>query len=129
MIEHTGHDDTRFLVRGRVDWEYVNKQISKSSGIENEVFFGIKKMLEIRNNLKLFGKANIEWIEAETGLLVYTRTNKKNKVLIVNNLTDTSKILNFNSLKNLKCLFSNELYENIMSLNIAANNYKWLLFV
>jgi len=129
MIKHTGHDDTRFLVRGRVDWEYVNKQISKSSGIENEVFFGIKKMLEIRNNLKLFGKANIEWIEAETGLLVYTRTNKKNKVLIVNNLTDTSKILNFNSLKNLKCLFSNELYENIMSLNIAANNYKWLLFV
>lgn len=127
MIEHTGHDDTRFLVRGRVDWEYVNKQISESSSTENEVFFGIKKMLEIRNNLKLFGKADIEWIDAAKGVFAYMRVSGEVKVLVINNLNNKDAVVNFNQNLNLKCLFKDIVYENVMNLIVPANNFKWFL--
>jgi maltose alpha-D-glucosyltransferase / alpha-amylase len=128
MIKHTGHDDTRFLVRGKLDWKYVDEKIGESGSTENKVFFGIKKMLEIRNNLKLFGKADIEWIDADKSVFAYIRYNDNEKVLIVNNLGDSEAILKFNDKLNLRCLFEDILYKNVIELSVPANKFMWFLY-
>ncbi len=94
MIKLTGKDDTRFLVRGKVDWEKVNEELADSDSFSSEVYSRVKKLINARNKFKCFGRGAIEWLDmydrngkSRDEVLSYIRTWNTEKVLVINNLT------------------------------------------
>jgi len=43
MIKMVGKDDTRFLVRGKIDWNYVGSALSKPDTLESLVFSQVRR--------------------------------------------------------------------------------------
>ena len=96
MIRLTGKDDTRFLVRGKIDWEELDRNLQNPESFSSHIYQKLKLMLNIRNQHKTFGRGSIEFIElpgSESGnLLSFIRTYKQEKWLIIHNMTD--RVLN-----------------------------------
>lgn len=92
MIQLTGKDDTRFLVRGKINWVELAENLSDPGSLSSKVYEKLKKMLHIRNQHKTFGRGKLEFIKMpgyENGkLLSFTRTYHNEEWLIIHNLTD-----------------------------------------
>lgn len=88
QIQLTGKDDTRFLVRGKVNWAEVSEKLNNPETFEAKVFKGLSTMVKNRNNFKAFGRGSIEWINGENNaLLAYYRTYENEKLLVLQNLS------------------------------------------
>ncbi len=101
MIKHTGKDDTRFLVRGKIDWDNLKTELSNPESFHSKVYGNIKLMVTTRNRYKCFGRGNIEWVDVDDGkgnkhkeVLAFTRYFQDEKLLIINNLSDKETSLN-----------------------------------
>ncbi len=92
QIRLTGKDDTRFLVRGKIDWNQLEQNLQNPDSFSSRIFYKLKLMLQIRNQHKTFGRGNIEFISlpgAENGkLLSFYRSFRNEKWLIIHNMTD-----------------------------------------
>ena len=88
----TGKDDTRFLVRGKIDWEELATNLENPESFSSHIYNKLKLMLHIRNQHKTFGRGSIEFITLPGGesgnLLSFIRTFEKEKWLIIHNMTD-----------------------------------------
>ncbi len=94
MIKLSGKDDTRFLVRGRIDWQKLNEELSDPQSFSSEVYGRVKKLVTVRNRFKCFGRGAIEWLNIADRnghdckeALSYIRTWNDENVLVINNLT------------------------------------------
>jgi len=56
QIKLTGKDDTRFLVRGRIDWEKLENDLGQPENFHAQVFNLISNMLNTRKNFLAFGR-------------------------------------------------------------------------
>jgi maltose alpha-D-glucosyltransferase / alpha-amylase len=65
MTKMVGKDDTRFLVRGKINWDLHKKQLHDPQSFQSKVFNRLQQMLHIRNHYKAFGRGTIEFIELE----------------------------------------------------------------
>jgi maltose alpha-D-glucosyltransferase / alpha-amylase len=95
MIKMTGKDDTRFLVRGKLEWNEVETQLENPDTFSAQVFNQVKKMVKTRSRFKCFGRGSIQWVDVNdrTGnekdeILAFVRQFKEEKVLVLNNLSD-----------------------------------------
>ena len=92
MIHLTGKDDTRFLVRGKIDWDELALNLENPESFSSHIYNKLKLMLHIRNQHKTFGRGNIEFISlpgSENGqLLSFMRSFGTEKWLIIHNMTD-----------------------------------------
>ncbi len=92
MIRLTGKDDTRFLVRGKIDWDELSHNLENPESFSSHIYNKLKLMLHIRNQHKTFGRGSNEFITlpgSENGnLLSFVRTFEKEKWLIIHNMTD-----------------------------------------
>jgi len=95
MKTFTGKDDTRFFVRGRVDWPKVILDLAKKDSFAYSVNSRIKKMLHTRRKHQVFGRGNIEWRDMlkidgtpAKQILSFTRALSGDKILIINNISD-----------------------------------------
>ena len=93
MIRLSGKDDTRFLVRGKINWEEVEKDLQNPNSFSSSVFKQVKILINARNKYKCFGRGSIEWIEVEDNsgntvdeILSYIRNYNNEKILVINNL-------------------------------------------
>ena len=91
-IQITGKDDTRFLVRGKIDWNELEENLSNPESFSSQIYFKLKKMLHLRNQHKTFGRGEVEFIQlpgiTDGSLLAFTRSLKGEKWLIIHNMTD-----------------------------------------
>ena len=94
QIKLTGKDDTRFLVRGRIDWNKLETNLKDENNFHTRVYQTIKEMLNTRKQFNVFGRGTTEFIETSdliTGknnnVLSYLRVYNNVKVLVVNNLS------------------------------------------
>jgi len=62
MIRLTGKDDTRFLVRGKIDWDELAESLKNPESFSSHIYNKLKLMLHIRNQHKTFGRGSIEFI-------------------------------------------------------------------
>lgn len=91
MIQMTGKDDTRFLVRGKVNWNEVEAQLDKPESFESQIFTGLSTMVNARNKYKAFGRGEIEWLDNnELGLLSFKRKYENEEILVLINLSGTN---------------------------------------
>jgi maltose alpha-D-glucosyltransferase/alpha-amylase len=100
MIRLTGKDDTRFLVRGRIDWEQVDKDIRDPQGESAWIFTEVRKMLNVRKRYPLFGQGRIQWqqvVDPEgkpvEQVLAYIRAQAGERILAIHNLSPEEQII------------------------------------
>ncbi len=91
MICLTGKDDTRFLVRGKINWEELAQNLKNPDSFSSHIYTKLKTMLYIRNRHKTFGRGSIEFItlpDSKNGeLLSFIRSWKNEKWFIIHNMT------------------------------------------
>lgn len=127
MIQMTGKDDTRFLVRGKVNWEEVEAQLDKRDSFESQIFAGLSTMVNARNKYKAFGRGEIEWLENnELGLLSFKREFENEEILVLINLSGTDISYDYDG----HFPFQDILGQNIRTLKnkvmIPAYSYYWI---
>ena len=91
QIKLTGKDDTRFLVRGRVDWDDIERVLRDEDNFHTRVYRMISSMLSARNSVNVFGRGDTRFLESQKEILSYVRELNGEKVLVVNNLSDTDQ--------------------------------------
>ncbi|MCF6170137.1 MAG: alpha-glucosidase C-terminal domain-containing protein [Bacteroidales bacterium] len=94
QIKLTGKDDTRFLVRGRIDWEKLQENLKDEESFHSRVFGMISSMLNTRKDERVLGRGTTGFLLAETlsgekteKVLAYTRTLEDEQLLVINNLS------------------------------------------
>lgn len=94
QIKLTGKDDTRFLVRGRIDWGKLQENLKDEENFHARVFNLISSMLNTRKDEKVFGRGQTAFINIETAeakqtekLIAYTRKFEEEELLLINNLS------------------------------------------
>ncbi len=98
QIRITGKDDTRFLVRGRIDWEGLDKELALEGSFHAEVYTRISKLVNTRRQYPAFGRGNLEILEITDaggtpvdGVMAYYRTHGCNRILVLLNLSGEEK--------------------------------------
>jgi maltose alpha-D-glucosyltransferase/alpha-amylase len=95
MIEQVGKDDTRFLVRGRIDWNRLEEELNNSNSLASQVYNALSRQIEARQLNLAFGRGDIEWLEIldENGqkfeqILAYLRSYGRQQILVLQNLSE-----------------------------------------
>ncbi len=95
MIRLSGKDDTRFLVRGKVDWKKLDMQLGDHKSLDYRVFNQVSNMVQTRRKYRCFGRGDLVWTDVpcadgspDDSILAYTRSYKDEKVLVLHNLAD-----------------------------------------
>ena len=129
MIQMTGKNDTRFLVRGKIDWEKVETLLSDEKSFNARIFKRLKKLINIRKQYKAFGRGSIEWLNTkeETGnpILAFKRKYKEEELLIIHNLSKKEQYLEI-QLNTSVDLLDQTLKSENGRLIIPAGSFYWL---
>ncbi|NOR87846.1 MAG: alpha-amylase [Bacteroidales bacterium] len=127
MIQLSGKDDTRFLVRGKMDWDFVEKQLSNAESFESQVYHGLSNMLQTRKKFSAFGRGEIIWEKNQENkaILAYRRKYKDENILVIQNLSENtiSYKLNVNTTID---LLGQKLNITNNKLSIDPYGYYWL---
>ena len=137
QIRKTKKDDTRFLVRGKIDWETLENDLETPNSFASQVFHKISKMVNIRKDIKALGRGQIEWLEAlkpdgtkNNSLLVYIRKTNEERFLIIQNLSSSKQEgrLALQPSSTWKELFDNPLDfdQNLQTFTLKPFEYVWI---
>lgn len=95
MAKMVGKDDTRFLVRGKINWQLREDQLNDPESFQAKVFGRLQQMLRARKSTKAFGRGSIEFAELKDSagssmpeILAYFRVWEEDQILVVQNLSD-----------------------------------------
>lgn len=95
QIIQNGKDDTRFLVRGRIDWEVLDENLKDENSFHFKVKSLISHMLNERKGIKAFGRGNTEFLDlGDDRLLAYHRIYNDENVVVINNLSSSAMAIN-----------------------------------
>lgn len=91
MIRMTGKDDTRFLVRGKIDWPQLEKDLKDPDSLSSRVNGKLKRMLRTRRQFKAFGRGSLHFITLENNtshaILAFERAFGNENILVLHNMT------------------------------------------
>lgn len=94
QIHEVGKDDTRFLVRGRLQWDEVEKELSNPASLTAQVYSRLKNMLRFRSEAGVFGRGNLKWLPVTTTqgvslnqVLAYRREWAGKSIICLHNLS------------------------------------------
>jgi len=126
QIQLTGKDDTRFLVRGRIDWEQLEKELAQPESLSYQVYHRLSRMLKIRSQYPLFGRGDIQWIDTQNKqMLMYQRSMENEKILVVQNLSNQSVVLEQSSAQ--WSILTGHNYEMNNQLSLNAYGFVWAI--
>ncbi len=101
QIQKTGKDDTRFLVRGRIDWQKLENDLKDPENFHAKVYQTIKSLLNTRKEHPAFGRGETQFLEVLSAdgqpaenILAYLRTTPEENILVLNNLSDKTVEVN-----------------------------------
>jgi len=91
--------DSRYLVRGRIDWDETEKKM-EGQNLTSDIYFFLKKMIAVRKSNQVLGRGSLNFLKIKSSdskelkeVLAYTRTLKgfpDQTVNIIQNLSDRS---------------------------------------
>ena len=100
LIRLTGKDDTRFLVRGRIDWKTVEKEIRDEEGFAGKVYAAVRHMIKTRREYPSFGRGNLEMLDIfdadgseNKQVIGYYRTLRCGRLMILLNLSERDQTI------------------------------------
>jgi maltose alpha-D-glucosyltransferase/alpha-amylase len=128
QIKLTGKDDTRFLVRGRVDWETVEKELKDPNSFHHQVYEIISGMLNARQSVKVFGRGETEFLDSPKELLIYNRNTDREQALVVNNLTESKQVAQLpDNAADMEILFANGATLSGANIEMEPHGFIWLI--
>jgi maltose alpha-D-glucosyltransferase/alpha-amylase len=129
MIQMTGKNDTRFLVRGKIDWEEVEAQLDDEQSFNAKIFKRLKKLINTRKQYKAFGRGSIEWLstnkDTENAVLAFKRIYKDEELLILHNLSNKEQSFDIRSNTSVD-LLDQVLNTSNGKLIMPAGSFYWL---
>lgn len=91
MTAQTGYADTRYLVRGRMDWEAIDRDLADPATLASQVYGNLQRMLAVRAGHAAFGRGQRQWVgdgpASNPHLLSYIRSYPGDRVLVIQNLS------------------------------------------
>lgn len=94
QIGLVGKDDTRFLVRGRIDWDALKTAFGDDHSLESRVITQVITMLRARNQYKCFGRGSLHWLHPEVSpaehtkaVLAFERKWQNEHIILLHNLS------------------------------------------
>jgi maltose alpha-D-glucosyltransferase/alpha-amylase len=94
MFNKTGIPDSRYFVRGRIDWEKVDKDLRDPASYTFQVHQIVRLLILARKRHKAFARGQIEFVdvldtsgEVTNKVLAYLRTYSKETIYVMNNLS------------------------------------------
>ncbi|MHC1776052.1 MAG: alpha-amylase family glycosyl hydrolase [Lentimicrobium sp.] len=92
----TGKDDTRYFVRGPLNWKQIEAELANPESLTAIVNATITAQLRVRGQWPVFGRGDSQWATLEISprearekpLLAYFRSVPGQRVLVINNLSD-----------------------------------------
>lgn len=94
MQQETGKADTRFFVRGNLDWDDLEKDMNNPDSLSAQVYARIKCLIATRSEHPCFGRGTLDWIEVKSTdnaplpcVLAYNRIFEQDKVCVIQNLS------------------------------------------
>lgn len=136
----TGKTDTRYLVRGYLNWDYINQQLQDPDSLSSVVFKSIRHQLKVRSAHPEFSRGDMQWIKPEekavgdsgkineSKLLAYKRVLDESEISIINNLSDKEVVIESGESignGNITDLITNQPVK--FPLTIAAYGFYWLV--
>lgn len=95
QVKLTGKDDSRYLVRGKIDWDKIKKELNNDKSFAAEVFNKFNSMINVRKNCKCFGRGELKWMKVKTKpssnaklILAFKRIYKDEEVIVLHNLSN-----------------------------------------
>ncbi|MEA3504906.1 MAG: alpha-amylase family glycosyl hydrolase [Bacteroidota bacterium] len=102
-IKETGYTDSRYFVRGEIDWDKWEKEIANPESFHHIVNNTIKTQLKVRKSTKVFSRGDINWLDildreenSIDCLLAFVRKYKKDNIIVLHNLSDSKIHTSFN---------------------------------
>lgn len=128
QIKLTGKDDTRFLVRGRIDWDELENQLKNPESLSAQVYSLLSKMLKTRSENKAFGRGTLVWKSPDNvenaNILMFEREYNGEKLLVIQNLSDSETVVSLKGY-NAKMILSNNAIIKGDDLVLGAYAYFW----
>ena len=94
MIKVSGKDDTRFLVRGEISWDFIGQEMKDHDSLTYQVYTRIRNQIITRNKYENFGRGDINFFDVQgfnnqevPQVLSYVRSVPAGDILILNNLS------------------------------------------
>lgn len=126
----TGINDSRYLVRGRVNWERVENELENGIGNTSEIYRFLKNMIAVRKKCPSLGRGTIKFLDIRNckgdiseEILAYER-GTKDKITVLQNLSERELCVNFN-LEDKKELLGSEIIRNRDHLVFKPYAFYW----
>lgn len=127
QIQLTGKDDTRFLVRGKVDWVEVSEKLNNPGTFEAKVYSALSNMVQNRNKFKAFGRGAIKWIDHHNdSMLIYQRTYEDENILVMQNLSKQEIVCDKKGSLGEKDILGQELKYQNETLVVPPYSFYWI---
>lgn len=128
LVEQTGYKDSRYLVRGPVDWVKAERELDDPDSLAAQVFYPLKEMILRRRNYPAFSRGTLEMLELKNlSILAYRRSFEGQVVTVLANLSETGQTV----LLDLDPMPGGDLLEQAVShqngeLSLPAYGFYWL---
>lgn len=94
----TGKHDSRYLVRGYLDWDYIHDQLQMPESLTSRVYSAIKQQLKVRSLHPAFGRGDLRWVvpgsDGKHHLLAFNRSFHGEVITVINNLSQKEVTIN-----------------------------------
>ena len=126
IFKETGYADTRYLGRGEIDWDQVEKTLADESSLGYGVYHGIRHMIDVRGEAGVFGRGDLTFHDMGNDcVLAYERTFEGRTVLVIQNLSD-EPVGVFHKVAVTKDLLGQDLSYKDGIIEIPAYGYYWI---
>ena len=99
--KETGYKDSRYLVRGGIDWKYWEKELANPESFHYKVNQMVKNQLKTRKETSVFGRGDIDWLEVLDqednkleSVLAFIRKHGDEQIIAIHNLSDKQQLTN-----------------------------------
>jgi len=136
IFAESGYADTRYLGRGTIDWNLVEKLLSDESSLGYQLYHELKSMIAVRAKHPAFGRGLLEFIDIKDHndvinkhILAYKRSYKDDSVYVIQNLSSDDQKFNVPSWMDTSIdvdLLNQTLDINNKIITLKSNQYLWL---
>ncbi len=136
-IKETGKDDTRFLVRGKIDWQQTERDLEDENSFTGRVFGRVSRQVQVRKQHKAFGRGSLSHVgvanpdgKVNKHILAYIRKYQNQRILVINNLSSAAQTFKIHVQPEISWIdlfgTSGDYDEKNQYLSMAPYAYLWL---
>ena len=93
-VKHSGYSDSRYFVRGRIDWHKVERELQDSGSLAAQLYSVLQNMIRVRKAHPAFSRGSLEFVstdDAQGGanrhILSYRRQYEEDRCVVIQNLS------------------------------------------